>query len=186
MRKNFGAKPYAYPQAVFIIASYDENNVPDAMNAAWGSMCDMKGIAMYLSHGHKTVKNILNKKAFTVSMATEDYIIPSDYVGIVSGNKVANKLEKSGFHTVKSDFVDAPVITELPLTLECKLTSYDPDTELLTGEIVNVSAEDTILDENGMIDPQKLKPIIFDAANSTYLGIGKTVGKAFEDGKKLI
>ena len=106
MRKNFGAKPYIYPQPVFIIGSYDENGVADAMNAAWGSIADYETIALYLSAGHKTVKNILNKKAFTVSMATEDEMTASDYVGIVSANTVPNKLEKTKWHISKSETID--------------------------------------------------------------------------------
>lgn len=185
MRKNFGAKPYIYPQPVFIIGSYDENGVADAMNAAWGSIADYRTIALYLSAGHKTVKNILKKKAFTVSMATEDQMIPSDYVGIVSGNSVPDKLEKTGWHTVKSEFVDAPIIDELFMTLECHLKSYDENTHLLLGEIVNVSADETILDGAGAIDPSKLKPIIFDSVHNTYLKVGEKIGNAFKDGNKL-
>lgn len=131
MRKNFGAKPYIYPQPVFIIGSYDENGVADAMNAAWGSIADYETIALYLSAGHKTVKNILNKKAFTVSMATEDEMTASDYVGIVSANTVPNKLEKTKWHISKSETIDAPIFEELPMTLECQLESYDEKTHLL-------------------------------------------------------
>lgn len=185
MRKNFGAKPYVYPQPVFIIGTYDENGVADAMNAAWGGIADYKTIALYLNAEHKTVKNILKTKDFTVSMATEDEMIASDYVGIVSGNKVTHKLDKTGWHLMKSHFVNAPIIEELPLTLECQLISYDNETELLLGKIVNVSVDEKILDENDHIDPSKLKPIIFDGANSAYLTIGQKIGNAFQVGKKL-
>lgn len=108
MRTNFGAKPILYPQPVFIIASYDENGVADAMNAAWGGISESNEISICLSANHKTVKNILARKAFTVSMATADTVVPCDYVGLVSGNDVANKLEKAGFHATKSEFIDAP------------------------------------------------------------------------------
>ena len=156
MRKNFGAKPYTYPQPVLIIAAYDENGTPDAMNAAWGGISDDTQISMCLSAGHKTVKNIQARKAFTVSMADAAHVVACDYVGIVSGNKVPDKFEKAGFHATKSEFVDAPLIDELPMTLECTLVSYDPETCRLVGEIVNVSADERILDENGKIDPAKL------------------------------
>ena len=185
MRKNFGAKPYTYPQPVLIIAAYDENGTPDAMNAAWGGISDDTQISMCLSAGHKTVKNIQTRKAFTVSMADAAHVVACDYVGIVSGNKVPDKFEKAGFHATKSEFVDAPLIDELPMTLECTLVSYDPETCRLVGEIVNVSADERILDENGKIDPAKLEPITFDPVNNAYLKLGEKVGNAFKDGMQL-
>ena len=185
MRKNFGAKPYTYPQPVLIIAAYDENGTPDAMNAAWGGISDDTQISMCLSAGHKTVKNIQARKAFTVSMADAAHVVACDYVDIVSGNKVPDKFEKAGFHATKSEFVDAPLIDELPMTLECTLVSYDPETCRLVGEIVNVSADERILDENGKIDPAKLEPITFDPVNNAYLKLGEKVGNAFKDGMQL-
>ena len=185
MRKNFGAKPYTYPQPVLIIAAYDENGTPDAMNAAWGGISDDTQISMCLSAGHKTVKNIQARKAFTVSMADAAHVVACDYVGIVSGNKVPDKFEKAGFHATKSEFEDAPLIDELPMTLECTLVSYDPETCRLVGEIVNVSADERILDENGKIDPAKLEPITFDPVNNAYLKLGEKVGNAFKDGMQL-
>ena len=184
MRKNFGAKPFLYPQPVFIIATYDEAGNPDAMNAAWGGVCDYKKIAVCLSPEHKTVKNILAKKAFTVSMADEKHVVESDYVGLVSANTVSDKLERAGFHTIKSENVDAPIIEELPLTLECKLESYDEETDIMIAEIVNVSADEAILTD-GKIDPAKLSPITLDPVNSVYLKLGEKVGNAFKDGKSL-
>lgn len=185
MRKNFGAKPYMYPQPVLIIATYGEDGTPDAMNAAWGGISDMNRIAMYLSASHKTVKNILARKAFTVSMADAAHVAACDYVGIVSGNVVPDKLGKAGFHTTKSEFVDAPLIDELPMALECKFISFDTETELLVGEIINVCAEERVLGENGKIDPAKLRPITFDPVNNDYLVLGEKVGNAFQDGKSL-
>ena len=185
MRKNFGAKHYTYPQPVLTISAYDENGTPDAMNAAWGGISDDTQISMCLSAGHKTVKNIQARKAFTVSMADAAHVVACDYVGIVSGNKVPDKFEKAGFHATKSEFVDAPLIDELPMTLECTLVSYDPETCRLVGEIVNVSADERILDENGKIDPVKLEPITFDPVNNAYLKLGEKVGNAFKDGMQL-
>ncbi len=185
MRKNFGAKPYLYPQPVLIIAAYDQNNVANAMNAAWGSVSDMNQIAMYLSAGHKTVKNILERKAFSVSIADADHVVEADYLGVVSGNKVVDKLAKANLHTSPSSFVDCPIIDEFPLTLECRFISFDEETERLVGEIINVSADEKILDENGNIDLMKLKPITFDPANHTYHVVGEKVGNAFKDGFKL-
>ena len=186
MRKNFGAKPYTYPQPVFIIATYGEDGTPDAMNAAWGGLSESTELSMCLSPEHKTVRNILARGAFTVSMATADSVTACDYVGIVSGNDVADKVEKAGFHTAKAEFVDAPIIEELPMAVECKLISYDEETCRLVGEIVNVNADETILDENGKVDPAKLRPIVFDPVNNAYLVVGEKVGNAFKDGAELI
>ena len=185
MRKNFGAKAWTYPQPVFIIASYDDNGVADAMNAAWGGISEDAQLSMCLSAGHKTVKNILARGAFTVSMADAAHVAECDYVGIVSANDVPNKLEKAGLHTTKSQLVDAPLIDELPMTLECKLVSYDEESCRMVGEIVNVSAEERILDAQGKIDPDKLQPIIFDPVHNTYRKLGEKVGNAFQDGLKL-
>ncbi len=185
MRKNFGAKPVTYPQPVFIIATYDENGTPDAMNAAWGGIADEDKIVMCLSAYHKTVKNILAKKCFTVSMATADKVVECDYVGIESANKVPDKLKKAGFTTEKSQFVDAPVINELPMSIDCKLISYDEETGLLFGQIINVGADESVIGENGKIDPSLLKPITFDPVNNAYLVLGEKVGNAFKDGLKL-
>ncbi len=184
MRKNFGAKPILYPQPVFILAAYDENGVPNAMNAAWGGLSEETEIMICLSAEHKTTENIIKTGAFTISMADAYHIAECDYVGIVSGNEVPDKFAKAGFHATKSDFVNAPLIDELPMCLECKLKSYDPETCRLFGEIVNVSADEKVL-TNEKIDPAKLRPITFDPANNKYIVLGETVGSAFSDGLKL-
>ncbi len=184
MRKNFGAKPILYPEPVFIIASYDEAGVPDAMNAAWGGLSEETELSLCLSPDHKSVKNILARKAFTVSMATADTVIPCDYVGIVSANKVPDKFTRAGFHATKSEFVDAPLIDELPMALECELISYDGESCRMVGRIVNVCADERILTD-GKIDPAKLKPIVYDGANHTYHVLGEQVGRAFHDGAAL-
>ena len=184
-RKNFGAKPYTYPQPVLIIAAYGENDVPSAMNAAWGGISDYKEITMDLSKGHKTVKDLRERGAFTVSMGTLSQLVACDYVGVVSGNKVPDKVARAGWHVEKSSFVYSPLIQELPLALECKLISYDEETGVLKGEIVNVSADESILDENGNVDVKKLQPITFDPFNNKYIVLGETVGNAFKDGLQL-
>ncbi|MGN1346834.1 MAG: flavin reductase family protein [Eubacteriales bacterium] len=185
MRKNFGAKPILYPQPVFILAAYNEDGTANAMNAAWGGISEANQISMCISAGHKTTKNILARGAFTVSMATADKVAECDYVGIASGNDTADKMEKAGFHTTKSEFVDAPVIDELPMAVECKLISYDEESCRLVGEIVNVCADESVLTD-GKIDPAKLRPITYDGMNHTYLVLGEKVGNAFSDGKKLM
>ena len=185
MRKNFGAKPFTYPQPVFIIAAYDENGIPNAMNAAWGGISEMTEISICISAGHKTTANILKRKAFTVSTAEAGQLVACDYVGIVSGNKVADKFARAGFHAVRSEFVDAPLIEELSVAVECRLKDYDPGTCILRGEIVNVSVDERVLDEKGKVDASKVAPLIFDPFNNDYLTVGKKAGKAFSDGKAL-
>lgn len=184
MRKNFGAKAWTYPQSVFIIATYDENGNPDAMNAAWGGIsCDTE-ICLCLSEEHKTTQNILKRKAFTIGIGTAPQVLACDYVGIVSANNEPRKMGKSGFHTEKAPNVDAPLISELPMALECRLLSYDPSTCHLFGEIVNVCADENILTD-GKIDIAKLQPIIYDPVKHQYCVIGEKVGNAFHDGLKL-
>lgn len=185
MRKNFVVKPAVYPMPVFIIAAYDENGVPNAMNAAWGGVSEENEISICISAGHKTTKNILTRKAFTVSMADEEHVAACDYVGIVSGNKVPDKFARAGFHATKSEFVDAPIIDELKMAVECELISYDEQSCRLVGRIVNVSADESVLNEKGKVDPAKLKPITFDTMNNAYLGLGAKVGNAFSDGLQL-
>ena len=185
MRKNFGAKAILYPQPVFIIAAYGEDGTPNAMNAAWGGISEEREISICISENHKTTKNILARGAFTVSMADADHVTECDYLGIVSGNRTPDKLAKAGFHTTKSAFVDAPLIDELPMALECRLIRYDPESCRLVGEIVNVCAEERVLNESGKIDPARLRPITFDPMNNAYLALGEKVGNAFSDGKKL-
>ena len=184
MRKNFGAKPILYPQPVFIIATYNEDGTSNAMNAAWGGISEADQITMCISEDHQTTKNVLARGAFTVSMATADTVVACDYVGIVSGTKEPNKMEKAGFHTTKSEFVDAPIIDELPMAVECTLLSYDPESCRMVGQVVNVCADESVLTD-GKIDPVKLRPITFDGMNHTYLVLGEKVGNAFSDGLKL-
>jgi flavin reductase (DIM6/NTAB) family NADH-FMN oxidoreductase RutF len=180
-RTNFGAKPIMLPQPVLIIATYDENGNPNAMNAAWGITTDYQEITISLGE-HKTTDNLAIRKAFTVSMATEDQMTACDYVGIASGRNVPDKFAKAGFHATKSEFVDAPLIDELPMALECTVKSFEDG--ILIGTIVNVSADDSVITD-GKVDPKKLKPITFDPCNNTYVALGEVVGKAFSDGNKL-
>lgn len=170
---------------VFIVAAYDNEGNPNAMNAAWGGIYTDNMIGICLSEDHKTTQNILATRAFTVSMATAEQVTACDYVGIVSGNKEPDKFHKAGFHATKSEFVNAPIIDELPMTLECELVSYDTETCFMVGKIVNVSADEKILNENGKIDLSKLRPITYDPCNHDYIELGAKVGNAFSDGKSL-
>lgn len=185
MRKNFGAKAMCYPMPVLIIGTYNADGTPNAMNAAWGGISEETEITICVDSGHKTAENLLIRKAFTVSMATAPYMAACDYVGIVSGNKEPEKFTKAGFHAVKSGFVDAPLIQELPMALECEVLSYDTETCRLVGRIVNVCAEASILDETGKVDVRKLQPLTFDPMHHRYLMLGEDAGQAFHDGLQL-
>ena len=180
-RVNFGAKPWLYPMPVLIVGTYDENGVPNAMNAAWGMISDFQEISISMSK-HKTTDNFAVTGAFTVSIGTEDTVVPCDYVGVESAEKVPDKFARAGFHATKSEFVNAPLIDELPMALECRVKSFENG--ILVGEIVNINAEERILTD-GKIDPKKLKPITYDPANHAYYVLGEKVGNAFSDGRKL-
>lgn len=184
MRKNFGSKSWLYPMPVLIVAAYDEQGMPNAMNAAWGGMFTDEHIGICISEGHKTTKNILATKAFTVSMATVEQLAACDYVGIVSGNREPDKFSKAGFTALRSEAVNAPIIEQLPMTLECEMVSYNKESNHLVGRIVNVSADEKILTD-GKIDLGKLRPITYDPINHHYIALGEVAGNAFSDGKKL-
>ena len=129
-----GKKACIAPEGVFIIGTYDEKGVPNAMNAAWGAQSDYGEITLFLAK-HKTTDNIKHTKAFTVAFATKDTVDIADYFGVETGNKV-NKIEKAGCHVHKSHHVNAPIIEEFPVTLECECTSYDDNTGILVGNMV--------------------------------------------------
>jgi flavin reductase (DIM6/NTAB) family NADH-FMN oxidoreductase RutF len=182
MRKDFGAQPILYPQPVLIIGTYSEDGTPNAMNAAWGGLCGANKLIIDLA-SHKTTDNILRNKEFTVAVADAPHVLEADYVGIVSANKVPDKVAKAGLHTVKSDKVNAPILEEFPITLECRLLRVTEDG--IVGEIVNVCADERVLDENGQIDPAKVQAITYDPVRHAYIQLGETVGNAFSDGAKL-
>lgn len=185
MRKHF-EKGFITPQPVFIIATYDENGKADAMNAAWAGQVGPKEISVSLSP-HRTTENLKNQKAFTVSFATKEYVAEADYVGLVSADKVSDKMEKSGFTVTKSEKVNAPVINELPVAIECKVISITEEYNetRVVGEIVGMSADEAVLTED-KVDLEKLKPIMFDSSSLAYREIGAIIGGAWDAGKKLI
>ena len=184
MRKNFKPNPYFYPLPVLIVGSYDENGKPDAMNAAWGGLYDTEQVILCLSAGHKTTKNILASGAFTVSFATLPQLQASDYVGIVSGNNTPDKLEKAGFTTEKSAFVNAPIIRELPLALECRFLKQTEDGNII-GQIVNISADESVLDKDGKINSDLMQLLSYDPVSNSYRVLGEKVGQAFSVGAAL-
>ncbi len=181
MRKDLGKELMFMPLPVLMIGTYDGNGKANVMNAAWGGVYDYGQIIISLSK-HKTTDNLELKKEFTVSFATKDTEKISDYFGMVSGNK-EDKIEKSGVHVSKAPHVDAPIIEEYPLTLECKVISFEDGS--LIGEIVNVSCDEAYLDENGKPDVDKMGIIAFDMVSNSYRVLGDVVGKAFSDGSNI-
>lgn len=182
MKIDLGVKTYLYPQPVMIIGTYDENMVPNAMNAAWGGICGYDEIMVDLG-SHKTTDNIALNKAFTIGIADEKHTVACDYVGIVSANDEPEKLKIAGFTTEKSKFVNAPVINELPITIECELKEIIGSKYI--GKIKNVVADESIIGEDGKPDLCKFSPITFDPVHLNYVALGKETGKAFECGKDL-
>ena len=182
-RKNFGPDHalVTTPQPCVMIATWDKDHNPDVMMAAWAGQYDYKRIVVSLSK-HKTTENLELTGAFTVSFADVRTVAESDYFGLVSGNKVPDKVAKVGFTVTPSPNVDAPIINEYPLTLECKVVSWGDG--ILVGEVVNQSASESILTD-GKIDLAKLQPIVFDAAGMCYRAIGDVVGGAWNAGKKF-
>lgn len=187
MRKDLGVLPAVYPMPVLMVAAYDENGVVNVMNAAWGTICGPDKI--YLCIGdHKTTDNIKAVKAFTVSLADAPHLKEADYFGIATGKKTPDKFARTGFRAVKSEKVNAPVIEEFPVTMECELAEI-VDTEHLrgvVGKIVNVSADEKVLDENGKVDAGRLNALIFDQFRASYYVSGEKVGQAWNAGKELV
>ena len=187
MKKDLGIVPAVYPMPVLMVAAYDEHGRVNVMNAAWGMICDMDKIALFIGEGHKTTQNILKTKAFTVSIADRDHMDVADYFGIATGNKTPDKFERTGYHAVRSNRVNAPVIDEFPVDMECELAEV-VETETMyciVGKIVNVAAEESVLSGNGKVDPAKLNALIFDQFQNGYYVTGEQVGRAWNAGAVL-
>ena len=167
---------------VLMIATYNEDGSIDVMNAAWGTMYDRDQVILNLTESHKTVKNIKARKAFTVSIADEKNVIAADYFGIVSGNNTKDKFEKSGLTATKSEKVDAPIINEFPLCLECEFIEYN-DYGVL-GKVVNTTADEKVMNGD-CVDITKVSAIAFDPYTHGYYKVAERVGEAFKDGMKL-
>ena len=184
-RKNYGAKPLSLPQPVWILATYDENGVPNAMNAAWGGISEENELSVCLSPGHKTCLNFARTGAFTVSMADAAHAAGCDYVGIATGLKTADKFARAGFTAERSALVNAPIIRELPVCIECRVIEFNKQSCILRGEIVNVSVDESALTD-GRLDMAKAAPLCFDPFNHAYHVIGEKVGDAWGIGKQLL
>ena len=184
-RKNYGAKPLSLPQPVWIIATYDENGVPNAMNAAWGGISEENEIAVCLSPGHKTCQNFAKTGAFTVSMADAAHAAACDYVGMATGLKTPDKFARAGFSATRSALVNAPIINELAVCIECRVIEFNKQNCILRGEIVNVSVDESALTD-GQLDMAKAAPLCFDPFNRAYHVIGERVGGAWQLGVPLM
>lgn len=185
MRKDFGVKPWLCPMPVLMVAAYDEEGTANAMPAAWGGMHTDDMVGVCLDSGHKTTKCILARKAFTVSMASASHIAACDSLGIVSGDSVPDKVARAGFTARRSAFVDAPLLEELPLAVECELVSYDEETCYMLGRIVNISIDESVLDEKGAVDVARLQPVVYEPFRRGYFALGEKIGAGYSSGKGL-
>jgi len=186
MKKNIKTTEAIFPMPVLMIATYNEDGTVDVMNAAWGTMLERDYVILNLSENHKTVKNIKNRKAFTVSIADANHVKEADYFGVVSGNNTPDKFEKSGLTATKSDMVDAPIVNEFPICMECEFIEYQGGEYGcgVIGKIVNVSAEEGIMKDNS-VDISLLNAIAFDPYTHGYYKVTERVGNAFKDGLEL-
>ena len=184
MKRNLGKKNWMFPMPVLMIGTYGADGTPDVMNAAWGGITLEDEITICIDTSHKTWANIAARKAFTVAFGTADRVAACDYLGLVSGNTTADKVAKSGFTVTKGEFVDAPVVNELPFVLECELASMNEENCNVVGKIVNCAADESALTD-GRPDAGKMKPICFDPCRHVYRLMGDVVASAFSVGKCL-
>lgn len=186
MRKNIKQTEAIFPMPVLLVTTYNEDGSTNVMNAAWCTMQDRNHVALNLAKNHKTVKNILQRKAFTVSIADSDHVKEADYFGMVSGNNTPNKFEKSGLTSVKSENVDAPIINELPICIECEFIEYQENEYGcgVIGKVINVSVDERILNDD-KVDIEKLSAIAFDPYTRSYYKVTEKVGDVFKEGAEL-
>ena len=186
MRTKLNITEGIFPMPVLMIATYNEDGSVNVMNAAWGTMQERDTVALNLTESHKTVQNIKARKAFTVSIADADHVTEADYFGVASGNQVADKFARSGLTAVKAETVDAPVINDFPLCLECEFIEYQ-DNEYgcgVIGKVVNVTADERVM-KDGKPDISLVNAIAFDPYTHGYYKVSERVGEAFKDGLKL-
>ncbi|MBR3383489.1 MAG: flavin reductase family protein [Clostridia bacterium] len=188
MKKDLGLVQAVYPMPVLMVAAYDENEKINVMNVAWGQICDMDKIILFIGEGKRTWLNIKASGAFTVALADKDHMDAADFFGIASGNKIDDKFERTGYHAVRSDKVHAPIIEEFPVVMECELLEFlhTDFVDGIVGRIVNVKAEEAVLDEKGKVDPVKLNALMFDQFRNDYYLTGEKAGKAWNAGMELM
>ncbi|MBS7263057.1 MAG: flavin reductase family protein [Eubacteriales bacterium] len=184
MRKNFESQSWIHPMPVLIVGTYGADGTPDAMNAAWGGVYDTGLVMLCLAHEHVTTANIRARKAFTVSFADAPHVAAADYVGLVSAAETPDKVARAGWHVLKAQTVDAPLFEELPLALECELVKFNED-GIVVGRIVSVSADESLLDENGRLDTDRMEAVVFDGVADCYRRVGEKVADAFSAGRQI-
>lgn len=186
--KDLGAKPILFPQPTYMIGTYNDDDSVDLMMMAWGGVCARDMVALNIGERHKTTANLRRRKAFTLAVPGTDTLAESDYFGIVSANDVPDKFAKTGLHTEKSAKVDAPVITEYPLTFECEVVEFQdqPYGLRVLGKVVSIVADESVLTADGKVDAEKLGAFAFDGDQNGYYAIGSRVGTAWDDGKKFM
>ncbi|MGI6232998.1 MAG: flavin reductase family protein [Prevotella sp.] len=185
--KNFAPKPWLLPQTVLIIGTYDADGTPNAMNAAWAGTWDNNEIMISMG-SHQTTLNLKANPEFTVAFATADTVIAADYVGIVSGRKEKDKIAKTGWHVEKASQVNAPVFTDFPMTLECRIENADQLSETggyIIAKIVNIAVKEEFIASDGKPDVEKMRLVTFDPIHLGYIEFGKRIANAFSDGKQL-
>ena len=187
MKIDLGVKPYLFPMPVLLVATYAADGSVNVMNMAWGQICARNMVSLKINERHKTSENLKQRGAFTLSLADEAHLEAADFFGIVSGSKMPDKFARSGLTAVKSEKVDAPVIQELPLTLECRVVKDEmtPYGHMVLGEIVGVLAEQSVLGKSGNVDPKKLHAVVYDQMQSGYYAVGEKIGQAWSTGARL-
>lgn len=186
MRVNIKTTEAIFPMPVLLVATYNEDGSIDVMNAAWGTMLERDHVILNLTETHKTVQNIKARKAFTVSIADAAHVTEADYFGVVSGNNTPDKFANSGLTAEKSTLVEAPVINEFPICMECEFIEYQDDQYGcgVIGKVVNVTADESVMDGNN-VDIEKVSAIAFDPYTHGYYKVTERVGNAFKDGLQL-
>lgn len=186
MRTKLNLTEGIFPMPVLMVATYNEDGSVNVMNAAWGTMQERGHVALNLTESHKTVKNIKARGAFTVSIADEAHMVEADYFGVESGNNVPDKFARSGLTASKAENVDAPVINEFPLCLECEFVEYqDNDYGCgVIGKVVSITADESVM-KDGKVDMSLVNAIAFDPYTHGYYRVSERVGEAFKDGLKL-
>lgn len=186
MKRNLKTTEAIFPMPVLMVATYNDDGSVDVMNAAWGMMLERNYVVLNLTETHKTVQNIKKRKGFTVSIADAKHVVEADYFGVVSANNTPDKFANSGLTVSKSNIVDAPIVNEFPICLECEFVEYQ-DAEYgcgVIGKVVNVSAEDNVINGD-VVDIDKVQAIAFDPYTHGYYKVTERVGEAFKDGLKL-
>lgn len=188
MKKDLGVKPYLFPMPVLMISTYNEDGSVDVMNMAWGGICAQNMVSLNIGERHKTSKNIKARGAFTLSIADAAHIEAADFFGIATGNTMKDKFERTGLTVVPSQKVDAPIVDEFPVTLECEVVEDKEEVygHHVIGEIKGVLADESVLDENGKVDAGKLNALVFDQFQNSYYVMGEKVGQAWNAGKSLM